>query len=571
MTPRGILIVAMFTVACLMAAFVAMHRMPRDTPHPVAGQLFPALVGHEQDVASLELTQADGTQVVVKRSADGVWTLPSLDGYPADGDRVRAFIAGLEAMALLEQKTADPARYGDLRLEEPGLKSPEPASPQKPGGAPAAGRVGERVRMLSADGQVMGDAVFGRSAPSLGRSGGGTYVRRETEAPSWLVEGAFNAPSTAIGWTTTMIFPLADFKSIKAATLSAAGHEVVSVSRDKPDSETSTIRPPPADVPDQAKALRLLELPVSLGYEDVRPAPSPLPRPIREAVFDDFAGGHYSLAVIPVGSENYVLASRVGAAGDSQAADAAAAFNRDHAKWLYRLAPYRNDLLMLSAADLGKKAGRARHLHLGPFVGQGSLKPSVLAVLCLLAATAPCAAQNAEQAAPASTSGGTIPVMHTPGEGQAAAPAAVAPSSAPTAPAAADTSGGDATSAVPHITITKPVPESTLAPRPLPHRPGPAEEALRKDADEGLTEQAGKVSDACDATIQARIDWTTVAPRDLQANSPANTCGAALEALQELCANSSSQKRVAAEIRTVVCTGDQPAGPCRTACRHDGV
>jgi hypothetical protein len=112
------------------------------------------------------------------------------------------------------------------------------------------------------------------------------------------------------------------------------------------------------------------------------------------------------------------------------------------------------------------------------------------------------------------------------------------------------------------VTVKQPAPDST--PKPLPNAQTPAEIAadqeIRKQADDDVTSYAQRVSDSCDTDLKARIDWTTVSPLQTHRYSPADSCGAALQAIEEICATSAGRERVEKEIRSVICTnGAQPS------------
>ena len=108
------------------------------------------------------------------------------------------------------------------------------------------------------------------------------------------------------------------------------------------------------------------------------------------------------------------------------------------------------------------------------------------------------------------------------------------------------------------VAITRPVPESTIQPVPLAPSQTPeqqaADQALRKQADDDLSSYSTTVSDACDGSFKARIDWTTVSPLQTHRYSPADACGAALQAIEEMCQNPEGKERVAKEIKSVICT-----------------
>ena len=113
---------------------------------------------------------------------------------------------------------------------------------------------------------------------------------------------------------------------------------------------------------------------------------------------------------------------------------------------------------------------------------------------------------------------------------------------------------------VTRLVIEKPVAPSTLVPKINPRADSPQDQAIKKDADDRIAARAQEISDACDADIKARIDWTKISAQDIDQSSPANSCGAAFDALEEMCDDSGSRERVGQGIKEVICTaGPHPA------------
>ena len=186
------------------------------------------------------------------------------------------------------------------------------------------------------------------------------------------------------------------------------------------------------------------------------------------------------------------------------------------------------------------------------------------AMLCAL--SAPLHAQDSDSGQGGLIHGATIPIMRAPGEGSAPTVdgmgAPVTTSGGPV--------GGTAPAQAPAITMTQPFPESTIQPKPLPRLETPsqlaADQVLRKQSDEQVTSQSESVSETCDASFKTRIDWISVDPESIHTNSPADMCGAVLQAVEELCANPEAQKRVAKEVKTIICT----SGPAPGIALHGG-
>ena len=336
MKPRSFTFLTLLAVISVIAASYGLWQSGASRHAlTVDRTLFADLATQKGDVARIEIS-ANGETIALVRDGKS-WFLPQKDRYPADSARLEGLIARLSQLVLIERKTASPARYGDLNLAAPG----------KDKGA------GTEIKLFDGHDAVLADAIIGRTAPSLERVGGGFYARRVDEAGSWLVEGAINVPVNGLDWTKREIFDLYDPKAIKLARLTAAGKPVVTVTRDNPEDEVFSIAPAPQGKADQGKALRLITLPISLPFDDVRMMPAGDLKAARGAVFKSFAAGtDYTLTVFDAGNNIWVKAQ------ESGTGDGVKRFNEFHAKWLYKLPLYRSELLTANLSDYSVKGSQ---------------------------------------------------------------------------------------------------------------------------------------------------------------------------------------------------------------------
>jgi hypothetical protein len=319
-----VVLVAILAVALAGLAVVASHHAASVAA--TGGKAFPALAAHLAEAARIDIVTPSATYALTKQGEG--WVLPGKADYPADAQRVASFLATLGDMDLLEQKTADPARYSQLTLADPA----------------ASGGAGKTVKVTNAAGQVLADATFGKSAPSLGRLGGGIYLRRAGEARTWLAEGLPVIPESADRWADRDLFGVADDSTIKsAAILDAAGKTLLTAARAKPDDKDFTVRPALPGKPDTAKIDQLAETPVSLDFDDVEARPADA-KPTRSIVFKRFDGGSYTVTLYAIGKETWTGASETGAGAD--------AFNALHGRYLFKLPGYRMPVLQADPLDL---------------------------------------------------------------------------------------------------------------------------------------------------------------------------------------------------------------------------
>ena len=153
---------------------------------------FPALRENPDAVAKLELITPEGTFTLVRETGDR-WSALERYGYTVDEDRVRALIVSLADMRLIEAKTRLPERYGRLEVED----------------VDAADAKSRLLRVESADGKVLAEAIFGKQQHRLtGNQAAGTYLRRPGEAQSWLASGGIEIDPKVVDWLDDQIVEL---------------------------------------------------------------------------------------------------------------------------------------------------------------------------------------------------------------------------------------------------------------------------------------------------------------------------------------------------------------------------
>ena len=151
------------------AAAIGLHawQQPKTEVDEQAKPLLPTLRDHVNDVSSVKVTGAGGTVIAtLNREREG-WGIGERAGYPADVSKLRDFLIKLDRATLIDAKTDSPKRYSDIGVGD--VKD-----------AQAKGVLVELSGLSGPVALIVGDY----SAPS-----GGTFVRREGEASSWLASG----------------------------------------------------------------------------------------------------------------------------------------------------------------------------------------------------------------------------------------------------------------------------------------------------------------------------------------------------------------------------------------------
>ena len=86
-------LIAVFILQVLLAIVLQFRDLPLS---PTDGK--PLVAATLDDIDRIEIASGDGTRTVLSK-INGVWQLPGLDGFPADGQRVSQFMNDLEKIA----------------------------------------------------------------------------------------------------------------------------------------------------------------------------------------------------------------------------------------------------------------------------------------------------------------------------------------------------------------------------------------------------------------------------------------------------------------------------------------
>lgn len=145
--------------------------------------MFPEIAGRLEKAQRIVVTGAGKSSTLVRQ--DGRWTIAERGSYPVPPQKMRALLAGLVDLRLLEPRTADPASLGRLGVDDPA----------------AAASTALAMKVTTEDGAVLADLLLGhRSQRSQGGLPETVYVRRPTEARAWLAEGRIPADADPQSW-----------------------------------------------------------------------------------------------------------------------------------------------------------------------------------------------------------------------------------------------------------------------------------------------------------------------------------------------------------------------------------
>ena len=264
MNPKTLTLLGGATVVVAALAAWFANRDPHGVEASPAADapLFGELRERVNDVSGVTITTATES-FTLSRGADG-WGLADKGGYPVDAGRVKALVLGLSELTLVEQKTANPALFGKLDLQDPGS---DPEAPSK------------RVRLTDPQGSVLADVIVGRASQGGGPGAGTLFVRRAEEGPALEARGRVTIEGRSSSWLDRAIAKL-ERKRVREVTIAHPDGETLRVYRESPDLQDFQV----ADLPEGAElswpgvAGGLAGALEYLNLEDVEPA--------AEALFD---------------------------------------------------------------------------------------------------------------------------------------------------------------------------------------------------------------------------------------------------------------------------------------------
>ena len=198
-------------VALGAAVAINVAKRPQSDASEQAKPLLPQLHGHINDVSTITLTGADGKVIAtLKRGGDG-WTVAEKGNYPADLAKIREFLIKLDQTTLLEQKTSNPQRYADLGVDD--VK-----------GKDAKGVLVELAGLPQPAKVIVGNYN--------GAGGGGTFVRMEGDAQSWLAKGNIAVDKNTAEWEKRDLTDIASNR-LASVTLTNPDGKVLKVYKDQ--------------------------------------------------------------------------------------------------------------------------------------------------------------------------------------------------------------------------------------------------------------------------------------------------------------------------------------------------
>jgi hypothetical protein len=216
---RFVWIVAAALIALATALYLS---SVRNAPHETAGLvLLPGLAAELDTVTEVSVRKASATpNVTVHRTGDA-WTVAQRADYPADVTKVHKLLLALSDAKIVEEKTADPANYSIIGVEDAAQPSATSA-------------------------EVTVSAKDGKHAVIVGKPiEEGSFVRRAGEAKSYSVTPAISVDSEPKAWIDQRLIdiPVTSIQSVEEKPASGPGYVL---KRLKPNEEGFSLDGTPA-------------------------------------------------------------------------------------------------------------------------------------------------------------------------------------------------------------------------------------------------------------------------------------------------------------------------------------
>jgi len=193
-------------VAVTVLAAVVAFLLPRETARNgefQAAELMPELAAVVNEVDWLQVSGGDGTVATLERR-DGQWIVVEASDYAADWPTLQRLLSDLAAAKVVEAKTANPAYYDRLGVEDP-----------------AAGSTGLVVAFRESAG--LPSVIVGKRAQGRG----GQYLRRVDSEQSVLIDRELEVPGERLDWLDRRVVDVARDEVVEVDIQHADGETVV--------------------------------------------------------------------------------------------------------------------------------------------------------------------------------------------------------------------------------------------------------------------------------------------------------------------------------------------------------
>lgn len=288
---------------------------------PSGAPVFPDFLAHLANATKLEINHK-GQTITIEKRADGQWGLAGLRDYPVDQGKLRGVFAGLTELRFMEPRTADPARFARLGVDDAN---------------------GDLVRLIGG-GKTLDALVVGHTqSQSDSNLSPRMYVRRPGDKQSWLAEGPLRIDDNPANWLDRNVVNIGHDRIVSATTSTGLTFGLIG-------GRWALVKP--ADYPalEDYKVADVESALEQVTFEQVKPDADLQAEPAGDSVFTTKDGLAVTVHVFHAGKDIW---SQFAAAASSDTAKAEAdRLNGLWSGWSYQLGTWKEKSLVPALDDL---------------------------------------------------------------------------------------------------------------------------------------------------------------------------------------------------------------------------
>lgn len=214
MQTKKLIILAVAAVAAIgLGIWLASERTSQT--NSTANVLYPELKGSLNEVNTVRIFTGGNRQAVQIARKDAEWVVTERNEYPADAAKVRKLLLNLADAKIQEEKTSNPENYATLGVED----------------VTAENASGVRIEIAGAAPTV--DLIVGKQGPGLESQ----YVRRASEAQSWLIDSDLDTSSSPTDWLAKSVLDVSADRIQSARVESAGAKPYTAAKRSRVDAD----------------------------------------------------------------------------------------------------------------------------------------------------------------------------------------------------------------------------------------------------------------------------------------------------------------------------------------------
>jgi Domain of unknown function (DUF4340) len=324
---RNLAVLTLVALVAVLLAFLGLAHQESVTARRDNPELFfPDLISRAGQIAQIRVRSAKGVVDVVFKPERG-WVVASKDDYPASVEEVRQTVVGMAELIALERKTAraDWLSYLDL------------VGPEQHGS-------GREITLLDDKGEIIASLIAGKTTDIGDPSGAvGLFVRRPTDAQSWLARSTFEPKTDPGDWLNKPVMSI-DRSRIAEADVDPISGPYYVLRRDKPSDADFKLTEIPKgrelaydSAPDGIAAAV-----VDFSFDDVQPSRNfDFSDPTRTArvVTKTFDGLTITVNAIQRGAEYWAIVSAEGTGAEAH--KEALSIDAHASGWAYKLPTFK--------------------------------------------------------------------------------------------------------------------------------------------------------------------------------------------------------------------------------------